>query len=241
MCTVTFIPRDSGYALGMNRDEKRERLTARPPSRLRLEGLTLLCPSEPNGGTWVGVNDTGSTLALVNWYSVLERVTEQPVSRGEVVKQVLTADSAASVDTALAQLPIARLNPFRLIGVFPASETVVEWRWNLWRIERVAHDWRMNTWISSGFDEPGARQTRGNTFREALRQRSVGSSSWLRRLHCSHAPERGPYSTCMHRDDAATVSYTEVTVRRQVAILRYVPGAPCCTRALPALHLRLRR
>ncbi len=224
-----------------NRDEKLTRAVALPPSRLRLDGRTILCPSEPNGGTWMGVNEAGTTLALINWYSIPERITERPVSRGEVVKQVLTADSAVRVDVALSELPLNRVNPFRLIGVFPASQTVVEWRWNLWRIERVAHHWRPNTWISSGFDEPGAQQTRGKTFGEALRQRPAGGPNWLRRLHRSHTPESGPYSICMHRDDAATVSYTDITVSRQTAIMRYAPGAPCCTPPLPAFRLRLHR
>ncbi len=241
MCTITFVARRTGYALGMNRDEKLTRLAALPPSRLRLGGRTILCPSEPNGGTWIGVNDTRATLALLNWYSIPERAAGRAVSRGEVVKQVLTADSAVRVEAALSELPLNRVNPFRLIGIFPASQTVVEWRWNLRQIEHVAHRWRTNTWISSGFDEPGAQQTRGTTFGEALRQRPAGGPNWLRRLHRSHTPESGPYSICMHRDDAATVSYTDITVLRQTAIMRYAPGPPCCTPPLPTFRLQLQR
>src|SRR6266516_2877171 len=161
MCTITFVARRTAYALAMNRDEKLTRVAALYPSRLQFGGRSMLCPSEPNGGTWIGVNDAGATLALINWYSVPERVPGRAVSRGEVVKPVLTAESAVRVEAVLAELPLDRVNPFRLIGVFPANQTVVEWRWNLLRVERVAHHWRTNTWISSGFDEPGAQQTRG--------------------------------------------------------------------------------
>jgi hypothetical protein len=45
----------------------------------------------------------------------------------------------------------------------------------------------------------------------------------------------------MHREDAATVSYTEVIVSRRKAIMRYIPGAPCCTPPAPAIGLQLRR
>ena len=42
----------------------------------------------------------------------------------------------------------------------------------------------------------------------ARNQKFEGRLNWLRRLHRSHLPERGPFSICMHRSDAATVSYT---------------------------------
>ena len=239
MCTVTFIARRNGYALGMNRDEKLTRVIALPSARHRLGKCNALFPSEPNGGTWIGVNDAGATLALINWYSVGASVSSRSVSRGEVVKLALSSDSFALTDAALAELPLARVNPFRLIGVFPAHKAVVEWRWNLKQLERRDHRWQTNTWISSGFDEPRAQQTRGKIFGKALQQGSAGSADWLRCLHRSHAPEPGPYSHCMHRDDAATVSYTEVVVSRTTATMQYTPGAPCC--AGPVSSCRLER
>src|SRR5919108_5779893 len=110
MCTVTFLARRNGYALGMSRDEKLTRVAALPPSRLRLGGRTILCPSEPNGGTWIGVNDAGATLALINWYSVPERVAGKVVSRGVVVRAALTEDSSIGVERTLAELPLTRVN-----------------------------------------------------------------------------------------------------------------------------------
>lgn len=237
MCTVTLIARRAGYALGMNRDEQLTRATALPPAEHDLDGRTALFPSEPTGGTWVGVNDVGITFALVNWYAIQTRTPKSAVSRGEVVRRTLAVDSIADADGVLAALPLHRMGPFRLIGVFPAQRRVLEWRWNLKKLERVTHPWRTSTWISSGFDEPGAQRTRSQLFRKALRQSSAGQRNWLTRLHRSHLPERGPYSTCMHRTDAATVSFTEITISRRKASMRYTPGPPCCTDALPAIDL----
>ena len=164
-----------------------------------------------------------------------------PTIVGELSTFFAKTKIAAGVDAALAEVSLIRVNPFRLIGVFPRDKTVVEWRWNLQRLECLAHPWQTNIWISSGFDEPGAQRMRGKSFSEALRQRSTGSTEWLRRLHRSHGPERGPCSICMHREDAATVSYTEVIVTRQSATLRYAPGAPCCAALQPALTLAMIR
>src|SRR5688572_21344901 len=151
MCTVTFIARRHGYALGMNRDEKLTRAAGLPPRLTHLNGHAILAPSEPSGGTWIGVNDTGATLALINWYSVTARVAGQAVSRGEVVRLALPSDSPALVHATLKGLSLARVNPFRLIGVFPTSKAVVEWRWNLDQLKQLDHRWRNDTWISSGF------------------------------------------------------------------------------------------
>lgn len=228
MCTVTFIARRNGYLLGMNRDEKLDRAIALPPRQFCLENRKVICPSEPGGGTWIGVNDAGSTLALINWYSVPGRASGNAVSRGEVVRLALPSDSVCSVERALARLPLEGVNPFRLLGVFPADRHLIEWRWNSTRLDRLEHRWQTGTWISSGFDEPGAQLARERTFRESLREPSATSVEWLRRLHGSHTPVRGPYSTCMHRGDAATVSYTEILVSPGTARVRYRAGAPCC-------------
>jgi hypothetical protein len=239
MCTIAFIARRHGYVLGMNRDEKKTRVVALPALRQRMGDRTALFPSEPNGGTWIGVNDSGTTLALINWYSVPAQAPGTATSRGEVVKSCLPAAASAEVERILTGLPLARLNAFRLIGVFPKTKGIVEWLWDQRELRSSAFPWRTNLWVSSGYDEPGAQQIRGRYFAEVLHQRSAGTLSWLRRFQSSHRPERGPFSVCMHREDAATVSSTEIGVSRSSATLRYTPGAPCCTAAQPGLHLEL--
>jgi len=227
MCTVTFIARKRGYFLGMNRDEKLTRPTALPPRKRTVNGRAVFAPSEPGSGTWIALSDQGTALALINWYSIKARVGRNALSRGEVVNSASAAISLDSADAALYALPLNRINPFRLVGVFPATGEIVEWRWNQKQLVRENHRWKTQQWISSGFDEPTAQRVRGRAFRQAQKQESAGTLDWLRRLHRSHVPETGPLSTCMHRVDAATVSYTEISVSAPVAALRYHAGAPC--------------
>jgi hypothetical protein len=175
------------------------------------------------------LNDTGACIALINWYSVATRVRRHPVSRGEVVKSVRASDSADAADAGLRGLALGRINPFRLIGIFPRTEEVFEWRWDLKQLVRKQRPWKTQQWASSGFDEPAAQRARGRIFRSALRERSAGRLDWLRRLHRSHSPQSGPFSTCMHRSDAATVSYTEIAVSDGRAKMGYHAGPPCNT------------
>jgi len=241
MCTVTFIAQQNGYCLGMNRDEKLTRAEGLPPTRSTINGREVLRPSEPGGGTWIALNDSGASLALINWYSVTKRVKRSTVSRGEVVKTVAAADSPEVANARLTELPLRRINPFRLIGIFPASREILEWRWNLKRLARKKATWSTQQWISSGFDEPTAQRVRGGTFRHALELTSTPRLSWLRKLHSSHAPHIGPFSTWMHRSDAATVSYTDITVSARAATMRYHAGTPCehSTSSRKSLCLRL--
>jgi len=226
MCTVSLIAQRVGYALGMNRDEKLARVSALPPKRFRCGNLEAIFPSEPSGGTWIGVNERGLTLALINWHSVPHRAKGNVVSRGEVIRNLISSGTLDIVEETFSSLPLSRINPFRLIGV-SMDKRIFEWRWDLRQRRSHEHPWMSRTWISSGFDEPGAQLTRGNTFAEALSDPSAGTIPWLRRIHSSHRPGIGPYSTCMHREDAATVSYTEVLVGPKSANLRYFQGPPC--------------
>jgi len=231
MCTVTFSPRKRGYALAMNRDEKLTRAIGLPPAEKVINGRRVLAPSEPSGGTWISVNDSGASFALINWYSIPSRATPKFISRGDVVNNVGPLSTAHSVARMMEHLPLARMNPFRLIGFFPETNQVFEWRWNLETLFAKQHPWHLQQWISSGFDEPQAQRMRGKIFQAATKQKAGGSLEWLRRLHRSHAPDIGPFSTCMHRADAATVSYTEVSVSSRRCVMRYFGESLCrCAR-----------
>ena len=59
-------------------------------------------------------------------------------------------------------------------------------------------------------------------------------------FHRSHWPDRGPYSPCMHREDAVTVSYTRIRVDVDAVELTYVDGSPCKGAAGEPLRLSRR-
>ena len=227
MCTVTFIARKRGYLLGMNRDEKLQRPEGLPPRKLPKNGRTVIGPSEPTGGTWISLNHSGVTFALINWYSVGAMVAKAPVSRGSVVRAVEAETSTQCAFNVISQLPLKQINPFRLVGIFLAEKQVCEWRWDLNMLVCRKHEWESRQWISSGHDEITAQNIRTQTFRAALNQRTAGSAEWLRRLHRSHGPAPGPFSICMHRADAATVSYTEIIATTRQAKMSYYQSAPC--------------
>lgn len=237
MCSVTFIPQTRGFVVGMNRDESVDRPIARYPARFVHGHRTAVYPSEVSGGTWIGVNDAGLCAALINWYAIERRADAGQVgSRGRVVPALMAAGTIFECSMALANLALKGTAPFRLIVFSLRDQRVTEWRWDQDRLTEHTHRWAPRHWFSSGFDEPMAKHERGRTSRAAWQEPDAGGLRWLRGLHASHGPARGPFSLCMHRDDAHTVSYSEVIVGRDESSLRYHDGPPCSSQGRMSVH-----
>jgi len=227
MCSVSFLPHSRGFYLGMNRDESLLRPTANPPGIAKRGERLALFPSEAGGGSWVGVNDSGLCVTLINWYAVAREPGSGRVSRGIVVPSVLAVANLLQAKEIIEALPKEDMSPFRLLVFGLHDRTVREFRWNQRALEELAHTWKPRHWFSSGCDEPRAQRERGRVARDAWRESQAGRLPWLRRLHASHEPARGPFCFCMHRKDAATVSYTEVVVTRRIATMHYHDGPLC--------------
>ena len=223
MCTVSFVPTAVGFLLAMNRDEKRSRVAALPPAAFKLGQRRVLYPREPDGGTWLAVNDAGLCLALINWHRIEREPRDGIESRGGVIPGLIGATTAQAVARQIAAMPLQSLRPFRLLVIDSRQHRVIEWEWNLRNLSERRHGWETQHWFSSGYDEWEAERERT----EVCRSWSLGTKARLRELHASHLPERGPFSICMHRPDAVTVSYSEVGVTEKRVTLRYKPGAPC--------------
>jgi len=239
MCTVSFVPTSRGFYLAMNRDEKRERFAALLPEIVEFESHRSIFPREPTGGTWISVNDGGVCLALINWHRIRRKPKNDILSRGLIVRQLAGEISADQIATSVKRLPLRKLRPFRLIVIAPDQKCITELRWNVQRLTRCDHGWQRQHWFSSGLDEPRAEVERARTCASANTKASGPTLKQLRKLHCSHAPTRGPFSICMHRADAATVSYTEVSVTEKSVSMRYADGPPCISRCAVTKKLRI--
>jgi len=239
MCTLSLVPKAGGFLLGMNRDEKRTRAEALPPGLHRCGDLSALYPSEPGGGTWIGINEAGLCAALINWYSRPQYQGDPAFSRGAIIPRLLAFPSLDDMERSLFSLPLERLNPFRLFVIGRNSGAVREYRSEGSGTERVDHPWVTNHWFSSGHDEASAITTRSAVCLKAAEEPDASTLPWLKRLHSSHDPKEGASSICMHRDEAETVSMTILKVSGKSAAMRYHAFPPCRSLGGKRHHSRL--
>jgi hypothetical protein len=228
MCTLTFLPTADGYLAGMNRDELRTRPVARPP-QVRKSGETeTLYPSEPAGGTWIACNQRGVLLALLNWNDLDPgHIRMKAKTRGFVIPTLIGAQNLAAVDSTFERVSLGGVLPFRLFGFFPGETSAALWCWDGTRKDQQALPWSRGHWFSSSLSDQAAEKQRGFACEAAASESGFGTPESLRILHASHIPAAGPFSVCVHRPDAATVSYTEVVCRERSLLMRYVAENPC--------------
>ncbi len=229
MCTLTFVPTEDGYVAGMNRDEKRARPPAFFPQRFEFPGSDAIYPHEASGGTWIACNTYGNLLALLNWNDVrLHSMPAGQLSRGALIPELLpAANDLAHVSERYGQLDLAKFMPFRLIGFFFQESVINEWRWGGLLRHELQFAWQKMHWFSSSISDALARRNRGRTCARAAKQSSAEPVSSVRSLHASHDPSPGPFSVCVHRKDAVTVSYTEVSCNGTEISMAYRHGSPC--------------
>ena len=228
MCTLSFLPDGEDFVVGMNRDEQRSRTLALPPKVHTNDNLLAVYPSEPCGGTWIAANQSGIVLSLLNWYAANSRqLAAKQKSRGDVIPQLIFEREIICMTTRLRKFDLTGVHPFRLVGISQPQRSICEWRWDGHNLIDLVFSWTRKHWFSSSLSDSSAERHRGAACTTAALAANPHDPLWLDALHRSHRPAPGPYSICVHRQDAATVSYTKVSFVGGALTMAYVSGSPC--------------
>ena len=228
MCTLNFLPQKNGYLAGMNRDELKTRGLASAPMVHCLSHGSAVYPQEAGGGTWIAANSRGNMLALLNWNAPADMKPPTKVrSRGEIIPALVSVGNFAETERALKASDLRGTLPFRLVGVFPSEREIRQWSWDGTLLGARRHEWVRAHWFSSSRSDDRAEENRGKVCESAWRETFTDRVGWLRALHASHVPEMGAFSICVHREDATTVSYTEVECGGPELRMAYLAGNPC--------------
>jgi len=127
MCTLIVASRvweDMPVLVAANRDERLDR-PSRGPQLVVQGGVRFFAPRDlKSGGTWIGVNRHGLFVAITNRYT--GAAPRAPRSRGLLVLDALSEDSAAHAVRRVASEAPTRHDPFHLVMV-DAREAHLVW------------------------------------------------------------------------------------------------------------------
>ena len=232
MCTLTWHDEPGGYQTFFNRDERRERKPAIPPSVQRRGDTRFIAPLDGNfGGTWIAVNEFGLSVCLLNGFppADLSAPTNRHdyTSRGHLTLTVIESPSAPRAAATLRELDLERFRPFVLVAFEPGDGGVLA-RWSGSSLELASGRPPLQPIVSSSFFTEEVRRNRLAVFRELQRECADWNPVELHlAFHRSHRPTAGPHSPCMHRPDASTVSFGRTQVDATHVRLHYTAGSPC--------------
>jgi hypothetical protein len=232
MCTVSWLRRPDGYVLLSNRDESHSRKPALGPRPGEQRGVSYVAPVDgDHGGSWIGVNHFGLTLCLLNRYSDRSQDPNRSyLSRGVLLIDLLDAETCNQVQARVLASDLERFPAFTLAVLNPDEAAfLIHWTEGEFLVEPDAE--KQVPLTSSSLKQPEIVSGRKALFNQMLLQSGRLDMDLLDRFHRSHLPKRGPSSVCMHREDAATVSMSLVTVGPELIEFGYHPASPCVTAA----------
>jgi hypothetical protein len=230
MCTVSWLHEPGEYQLFCNRDEKLTRRQALPPRLLFSESTACIAPIDSDhGGTWIGVNEYGIALCLLNGAAA-----RGPLSRGLIIPRVIGASTGREAARRLASMNLPQFSPFTLVILEPDREATVI-VWDAKNLRTVPDAESCMPLVSSSVNLETVRRHRRREFDRRVR---IAGSVSAALLHDFHHWHDGAMSPCMHRADAQTVSFTRLRVSHTSVQLTYTAGAPC--QAGPTLSVRTR-
>ncbi len=232
MCTLSWSITGDARTLCFNRDERRSRAEALPPATQTRGGRRILAPVDPDGGgTWLGVNECGLVVALLNFYPKAQAERAGERSRGLLVMDALAeCRGAGEVGAWLRSADLKVYRGFICFAMGRADEPMAR-RWDGDGLEALdLSDGMLST--SSVRDEACRR------YRSA-RLAGAASPDALRAAHLHVCPDDPALGPLVVREDARTHSVSEIRLERGAARFTYSPVDPQTPRLIASFESTL--
>jgi hypothetical protein len=222
MCTVSAM-RLPGEVIrvAVNRDEAVTRATGLPPVVRRYGGLRAVMPIDPvSEGTWVGANEAGIVMTLLNYNAPGATAAVAPRSRGVIIPSMLGLTGAREIAGAATGLAQGSFGAFRLVVVDREAwgEVLSDGAGLRVRVIDAAPDAMLFT--SSGLGDHLVERPRRRLFERMISRR--GASAAVQDAFHRHGWAESPHlSVRMRRAEARTVSTTVVEVGPEGVCMSY--------------------
>ncbi|UNY97576.1 NRDE family protein [Zhouia spongiae] len=214
MCTVSYIPKGSGYILTSNRDESPLRVTYSPEEKELKNGTKIIAPIDSEkGGTWIATDGANKTACIMNGGFIKhKRQLPYRKSRGHIIYE---AFSSETFGTFADNTDLCNIEPFTLVLVDENKLSVLIWDGKEKHIQSLDSS-KKHLWSSSTLYTREDHAKKMNYFQEFLRLNESDPENLLK-LH-------GLYNDnlfVLDQPHVKTVSTTQVVVSNGESDLCY--------------------
>jgi hypothetical protein len=224
MCTVTYLPlNNNNFLLTSNRDVSILREQATLPMLFDTPNGKVLYPVDGQaGGTWVGLNEQGKAVVLLNGgFENHEYNPPYTRSRGGVVKALLENNDHKGF---LTDCVLTGVEPFTLLLLDWTQGNLVLWEF-VWDGERKffkqLDETQPHIYSSATLYDSEMREKRQGWFAEWLQQHPNYSQSDILDFH-ETAGDGDPWTSVMlNRGNVQTVSVTSIQKNETIATVFY--------------------
>lgn len=214
MCTVTFIPMDKGPSFASLRDESPHRPVALLPTIYRDGEARYIAPIDAQaGGTWVGLNEYGNVMILLNGgFEKHIRLSHYRQSRGLIVKTLL-AHSMPVIAWNL--MDLTEIEPFTLIVW--TDNNLIQLVWDGTDKHRMRLDANQaHIWSSATLYDASAKGMRNTLFHNWVSSKPLVDVNAMFDFFSDHEDFHNGF--IMNRNEKVkTVSYTFIDINKYTA------------------------
>ncbi|MDE3250830.1 MAG: NRDE family protein [Bacteroidota bacterium] len=219
MCTVSFVPTTAGVCIAHNRDEKKSRPIAAPPSVSARNGIQVLSPADGlAGGTWIGCNELGAAAALLNG-AFIAHANQGPyrMSRGLILLDML---ASANLTGYFKSVNLTGIEPFTVVIWEDSRLTDARWDGNeKFLTEKDAT--HAHTWSSVTLYDTPVQKKRQQWFDKWRLKEALPDPLSVSAYHLAGGEGNPEIDLRMERSGFLTVSHTLLLIADERASMQY--------------------
>lgn len=225
MCTVTFIPTETGFFLTSSRDEKTSRKTI-PPLAYIDSGEKLIYPKdEVAGGTWIAVSPKGRAACLLNGaFFNHKKLDKYEKSRGLILLESFLYQSATEF---FADCDFKSIEPFTLLTLDYQSGSLTHFYELRWDGDQK-HIKKLNSkeqkiWSSSTLYSPNVQHERSKLFFAWTENNKAENDKLILSFHTKKHGLSASNDILMEGEgDLRTVSVSQISFNNEQCNFRYL-------------------
>jgi Transport and Golgi organisation 2 len=220
MCTVTYLPKQDGYFLTSNRDEKSTRKKAILPKIYNSNNQKFIFPKDADaGGTWIVLKENNDALCLLNGaFENFEDKGNYTISRGKILLDIAGNENMLATFN---KIDLKTTAPFTLIMI--QEQSLVECRWDGEKkhIKKLESN-QAYIWSSATLYDKNMQVKREMWFEKFLAEKINFMQDDVISFHKNTGEEDIENDLVMNRNNQLfTVSVTSISVKENDAHMYY--------------------